>query len=29
LQASYQGVEQKRALSIKAGQPQKASVFWR
>jgi len=29
LQASYQDVEQKRALSIKAGQPQKASVFWK
>ncbi|MBU3631214.1 carboxypeptidase regulatory-like domain-containing protein [Polynucleobacter sp. AP-Melu-500A-A1] len=29
IQASYQGVEQKRAISIKAGQPQKISLFWK
>jgi hypothetical protein len=29
IQASYQGVEQKRAISIKAGQPQKISIFWK
>jgi len=29
LQASYEGVEQKRALAIKSGQPQKLSVFWK
>jgi hypothetical protein len=27
--ASYQGLEQKRAISIKAGQPQKVSIFWK
>jgi hypothetical protein len=29
IQASYQGVEQKRSISIKAGQPQKVSIFWK
>ena len=29
IQASYQGVEQKRAISIKAGQAQKISIFWK
>jgi hypothetical protein len=29
IQASYQGVEQKRALSIKSDQPQKISLFWK
>lgn len=29
LQASYQGVEQKRAISLKAGQSQKLSIFWK
>jgi hypothetical protein len=29
IQASYQGVEQKRALSIKADLPQKISLFWK
>jgi hypothetical protein len=29
IQASYQGVEQKRAISIKTGQPQKISIFWK
>jgi hypothetical protein len=29
IQASYQGVEQKRAISIKAGQTQKISIFWK
>lgn len=29
LQASYQGVEQKRALSIKANSSQKISLFWK
>jgi hypothetical protein len=29
IQASYQGVEQKKAISIKAGQPQKVSIFWK
>jgi len=29
IQASYEGVEQKRAISIKAGQPQKISIFWK
>jgi hypothetical protein len=27
--ANYQGVEQKRSISIKAGQAQKISIFWR
>ena len=27
--ASYQGVEQKKSISIKAGQPQKISIFWK
>jgi hypothetical protein len=29
IQASYQGVEQTRAISIKSGQPQKISIFWK
>jgi hypothetical protein len=29
IQASYQGAEQKRAISIKAGQSQKISIFWK
>lgn len=29
IQASYQGVAQKRAISVKAGQPQKFSIFWK
>lgn len=29
IQASYQGVGQKRAISVKAGQPQKFSIFWK
>ena len=29
IQASYQGVEQKRTISVKAGQPQKFSIFWK
>ena len=29
IQASYQGVEQKRAISIKAGQSQKILIFWK
>ncbi len=29
IQASYQGVEQKRSISIKAGQAQKISIFWK
>jgi hypothetical protein len=29
IQASYQGVEQKRSISIKAGQAQKVSIFWK
>ncbi len=29
LQTSYQGVEQKRAISLKAGQSQKLSIFWK
>lgn len=29
IQASYEGVEQKRAISIKAGQSQKISIFWK
>ena len=29
LQASYLGVEKKRALAIKAGQVQKLSIFWK
>jgi hypothetical protein len=29
IQASYQGIEQKRAISIKAAQPQKISIFWK
>ena len=27
--ANYQGVEQKRSISIKAGQAQKISIFWK
>ena len=27
--ASYQGVEQKKSISVKAGQPQKISIFWK
>jgi len=29
IQASYQGVEQKKAISIKAGAVQKMSIFWK
>lgn len=29
IEASYQGVEQKRALSLKAGPSQKISLFWK
>jgi hypothetical protein len=29
IQASYQGVEQKRSISMKVGQSQKISIFWR
>ncbi len=29
IQASYQGVEQKRSISVKAGQSQKISIFWK
>lgn len=29
IQASYEGVEQKRAISIKTGQLQKISIFWK
>jgi len=29
IQASYQGVEQKRAVTIQAGHSQKLSIFWR
>jgi hypothetical protein len=29
IEASYQGVVQKRSLSIKPGPPQKISLFWR
>ncbi|QWD63664.1 carboxypeptidase-like regulatory domain-containing protein [Polynucleobacter sp. MWH-UH2A] len=29
IEASYQGVEQKRALSVKANAPQKISLFWK
>lgn len=29
IQASYQGVEQKRTISVKAGQSQKFSIFWK
>jgi hypothetical protein len=29
IEATYQGVMQKRALSIKAGSPQKISLFWK
>ena len=29
IQASYQGVEQKRSISMKAGQSQKISIFWK
>jgi hypothetical protein len=29
IQASYQGVDQKRSISIKAGQTQKISIFWK
>ncbi len=29
IQAAYQGVEQKRSVSILAGQPQKLSLFWK
>ena len=27
--ASYEGAEQKRAIAIKAGSPQKISIFWK
>jgi len=29
IQASYQGVVQNRIISVKAGQPQKISIFWK
>ena len=29
IQATYQGVEQKKAISIKTGQTQKISIFWK
>jgi len=29
IQASYQGVEQKKAISIKSGPVQKVSIFWK
>lgn len=29
IQASYQGVDQKRSISMKAGQSQKISIFWK
>jgi hypothetical protein len=29
IQASYQGVEQKRSVSVKAGTPQKIVIFWK
>jgi hypothetical protein len=29
IQASYLGVEQKRSISMKAGQSQKISIFWK
>jgi hypothetical protein len=29
IKASYQGVEQKRAISLKAGPSQKISLFWK
>lgn len=29
IQASYQGVEQKKAISIKSGAVQKISIFWK
>ena len=29
IQASYQGIEQSRALSVKAGLPQKITLFWK
>lgn len=29
IRASYQGVEQKRSISVKAGQSQKISIFWK
>jgi hypothetical protein len=29
IQASYQGVEQKRNISVKTGQSQKISIFWK
>jgi hypothetical protein len=29
IEASYQGVEQKRAISMKAGPTQKISIFWK
>ncbi|MBU3578290.1 carboxypeptidase-like regulatory domain-containing protein [Polynucleobacter sp. UK-Kesae-W10] len=29
IQASYQGVEQKRSISVKAGTPQKIVIFWK
>ena len=29
LQASYEGVEQNRVLSVKAGSPQKIPLFWK
>ena len=29
IEASYQGVVQKRAISLKANTPQKISIFWK
>ena len=29
IQASYQGVDQKRSVSVKAGTPQKIVIFWK
>ena len=29
IQATYQGVDQKKAISIKTGQTQKISIFWK
>jgi hypothetical protein len=29
IEASYQGVAQKRAISLKANTPQKISIFWK
>lgn len=29
IQASYQGVEQRRSISVKSGTPQKIVIFWK